>query len=290
MNRNVLKDYYSDKKVTVIGGTGYIGSELVAKLKKIGATVKVPSIHMADAYPGDIISPETDVLFHLGAETNLAVTEKNPGTLLSHELAPWIDLVRRAAAFNTRIVFAGSVTQRENVVTFYDATKRLVEFIIYAYAQQTGQDFVSLHLSNVYGPSSVQSGDNRGYINRTVQKIVADEVVTFNRRAFHLARDFIYIDDVIEAFVLAGMRNVGLKGQVLCCSGFSATFNDLFLYLSILLKRKIRGRVVDLPLAPIDARHFTGYSIALRATGWYPLTLLIGLKRLIKHYKKIQDA
>lgn len=101
----------------------------------------------------------------------------------------------------------------------YAAAKLAQEFYARAYAASMGLDVVSLRYFNVYGPGQAHDSPYSGVIARFATRMLAGE-----RPLIHgdgsTSRDFTFIDDVVEANLLA-MRHPGpeLAGEVYNAAG-----------------------------------------------------------------------
>jgi UDP-glucose 4-epimerase len=125
-----------------------------------------------------------------------------------------LSAIKQYALPTTRLVFSSStqvyrVTGRKKKLnercsvdseTVYGISKRVAEDLI----RSSGLPHLILRLSNVYGPGC------RAYYNSVIatfcHRTVREESLEINGDG-SAGRDFIYIDDVVEAFILAGFSS-----------------------------------------------------------------------------------
>jgi nucleoside-diphosphate-sugar epimerase len=316
------------KKVVVTGASGYIGSVLVDALVKYSCKVIRVSrnklmpladtksikadIHNADTW-AEIVA-QADIIYHLAGNTSVYEAAKNPAESLNSTLLPLNHLIKAAQErqCKPRVVFASTATvygltpQRpvaETVapkpITVYDLHKLFAEQQLALATQQGLLESVSLRLANVYGPSSsVSSADDRGILNRvTAMALQGKGLIVYGDGNY--LRDYIYISDVVNAFLLAGVSSQ-LGGQCFnIASGVGTTVKQAFT-LAATQTEKITGKAIEVSCvawpAGADSIEFRAFTADIEkftsATGWNPLInlkegiLLISselLKRDTKH-------
>jgi len=229
------------KKFLVIGGAGFIGSQIVAELLKSDvrevliydnfARGKISNIEksLEDArcriFPegGDI--REVDVLnkamndvdgvFHVAAMWLLHCKDY-PRTAFDVNVQGTFNVLE--AAVNNRVkkvVYSSSASVYGDAVeipmtenhpfnnrNFYGATKIAGEAMCRAFYDRYGLDYVGLRYMNVYGPYQDQTAAYTGVIPIMMNKIEANETPEINGDGSQ-AYDFIAVSDVARANILA---------------------------------------------------------------------------------------
>lgn len=314
-------NFYTGKTVAVTGCSGYLGSALVLGLSEL--PVKIIRVSQKDLLP--IIGIETikavdyaskdlwlelfckaDVIFHLAGPTSLYEAANDPVGSISSTLLPVVKMIEAAMLIGhrRRVVFASTATvygltdvfpvsesTPVKPVTNYDLHKLFVEMQLALATERGILEAVSLRLSNVYGPSSMQSsGAGRGVLNKVTQLALQGKKIPLYGGGGYL-RDYVYIQDVVRAFMVTGMES-GVVGKALnVASGTGIRVADVFKLVAERVESAVGGKV-DVENAPwpdatdpIELRNFVASTIEIqRATDWRPkISLEEGLDRLIEH-------
>lgn len=237
-----IKEYFTGKKIVITGASGYIAINLFEILKgiecsihRISRTVLTPACaaHVTD-YVADIkqettceyIVKNADIVFHLAAQTDLYAAEENPKENFEINVKPLMNIITQATAMNKTpvIILAGTATEsglteklpvseetHDMPITVYDLHKLFAEKYI-EYASFKGIiKGVTLRLANVYGPGQCK-GIGRGIVNKMLTKALNGEDLNIYGEGDYI-RDFVYIDDVSHAFLLAAMNVETLNGR-----------------------------------------------------------------------------
>ena len=314
------------KTVVVTGASGYIGSALVNALVK--HFCKVIRISRRDLAPqGDThtinadirnattwveIVAQADIIYHLAGNTSVYEAAKNPTESLNSTLLPIIHLIKVAQEQQRkpRVVFAStatvyglttelpvSETVKPNPITVYDLHKMFAEQQLALATKQGVLDSVSLRLANVYGPSiSASSADDRGILNRVIaMALQGNDLMVYGDGDY--LRDYVYITDVVSAFLLAG-ANPHLGGQSFnVASGIGSTVKQAFELVATQVGKRtsqpITINCVEWPkgVATIEFRKFTaGIEKYATSTGWKPLvSLKEGIELVVTEFLKRAD-
>jgi len=238
---DVLKTY-TEKKVLVTGGAGFIGSHLVEKLLDLGAKVTVIdimlcgnkiahlkgnrnlSIHEVDVTDMPAVAPlfaGQDIVFHLAAVVGVEETQDEPVHLLDVEVGGTASIINLSARNKVkRFVFASSsevygdsdnpmVEEGPfNPKSTYALTKLMGEHYCRAYYKKFGLEFTALRYFNSYGPRQ----DGRFVLSRFIKRALNGEVL-FVYGDGTQTRDFTYVADSVHMSLLAGAMDSG-KNQI----------------------------------------------------------------------------
>ena len=90
----------------------------------------------------------------------------------------------------------------------YGVSKKAVIDYLVAYRELHGLEFTALALANVYGPRQDPHGE-AGVVAIFAGELVAGRPCTIFGDGLH-TRDYVYVDDVVDAFARAGRRGGGL--------------------------------------------------------------------------------
>jgi len=141
----------------------------------------------------------------------------------------------------------------------------------------------------VYGPSSsVSSSDDRGILNRVTAMALQGKDLTVYGDGNYL-RDYVYIDDVVSAFMIAGFRKDVGVGVFNVSTGKSINVGDAFKIVAMRTSI-VTGSTVNIKYSPwpdgaseIEFRNYISdiSSISVKL-GWRPtITLVSGIDRMI---------
>jgi nucleoside-diphosphate-sugar epimerase len=233
-----------------------------------------------------------DVVVHLSARTDLRAAEADHADDKDINIRPLRALVETARTMDTAptIVFASAATivgpnpqipvddaAPDNPCSVYDRHKLAGEMILREGIACGAVRACCLRLANVYGYGGASMNDNRGILNIMMKRAVDSEPLTLYGDGTYL-RDFVHIQDVVEAFSCAiTTPEVCDGGHYVIASGHGHTLADAYGMIAEVAMEQFHRRIeiVRVPepadLHPIEKRNFIGDSHIFRArTGWQP--------------------
>jgi len=243
-------------RITVTGGAGFIGSHLVDRLIEDGHTVQV----IDNLYTGnkefvhskaqfvelDIRNPKLysvleefrpDYIFHEAAQTEVSTSMSDPMLDCDINLMGLINLLNAAVKLDIKkFLMPSSAAVYGNLDTlplnedmignpssFYGLTKLTTEHYLRIYHEAFGLPYICYRYSNVFGPRQGNGGEG-GVISIFAKATVQDSPIIIYGDGKQ-TRDFIYVDDVVEANIL------GMQHQVIgiynVSTGISSSVNLL---------------------------------------------------------------
>jgi nucleoside-diphosphate-sugar epimerase len=145
----------------------------------------------------------------------------------------------------------------------------------------------ALRLTNVYGPRQLLKHNRQGFIGWFIRLAIEDrEIEVFGDGS--QVRDFVFVEDVVEAFLLAGATDE-VNGEAFNVGGDEHLAHRDLVRLLIKTAGSGRFRFVEWPAEKksIDIGSFYADSTLFRTrTGWSPATALApGLARTIGYYR-----
>lgn len=295
------------KKIVVVGGAGFIGSNLVNALVKRGDDVYViddlsggkkenvnskAALHVVDMRVREDIDPiikGADTVFHLAALPRVQYSIEHPqethdvnvnGTL-NVLLSAKDGGVRRvvysasSSAYGDQEVMPVIETMLPDPISPYGLQKYIGERYARVFSEVYGLETVSLRYFNVYGQNQDPKGEYAAVVSKFIEKKKLGEPLTITGDG-EQTRDFTHVNDVVQANILASENdNVG-KGEVLNIgAGNNCTINDL---------AKIIGGEIKYTEARLEPRHSRADNRkAKELLGWKPwVTLEEGIRELMR--------
>ena len=243
-------------RITVTGGAGFIGSHLVDRLIEDGHTVQV----IDNLYTGnkefvhskaqfvelDIRDPKLysvleefrpDYIFHEAAQTEVSTSMSDPMLDCDINLIGLINLLNAAVKLDVKkFLMPSSAAVYGNLDTlplneemignpssFYGLTKLTTEHYLRIYHEAFGLPYICYRYSNVFGPRQGNGGEG-GVISIFAKAIVQGSPIIIYGDGKQ-TRDFIYVDDVVEANILGMQHQV--TGIYNVSTGISSSVNLL---------------------------------------------------------------
>lgn len=247
-------------RVCVTGGAGFIGSHLVDRLIALGHTVlvidnlttgvrefvnpKAVFIEM-DVRDANIESIFADfkpqVVFHEAAQTMVPASMENPKMDCDVNLLGLVNILEASRKHKVEHFLMPSsaavygdldtLPLTEDMIgkptSFYGLTKLTGEGYLRIYEQAFGLKTVCFRYSNVYGPRQGDGGEG-GVISIFTRLINEGQGLTIFGDG-EQTRDFIYVDDVVEANIKA-MNHPELTGVYNISTNTSTSVNKLVSY------------------------------------------------------------
>ena len=316
---NTKKDF-NNTRILITGGSGYIASNLIQRLSSFRCdiiiitrketpnekTIGKASIHSIHAAITDItdwkpILSSIDVIFHLAAQTSIYQANQDPEQDFLVNVVPLIRILETCKTCNFKpvIIFASTSTItgiperlpvddsfHDDPLTIYDLHKKIAEDYLQFYIRQKVVTGSILRLTNVYGPGPKSSNADRGVINQMIKRALQSQDLTLYGAGNYI-RDYVFIDDVVDAFIKAYEYSGNLGGgPYIIGSGKGHTIKEAFQLIQEIAMKKT-GKLtpitlIDPPgdLHPIEKRNFIAISERYHnLTGWTPeYPLVEGLK------------
>ena len=318
--------FYQGRRVMITGGLGFIGSNLAHRLVQLGADVLlvdslIPeyggnlfniagiedkvTVNVADVRQASTMNylvQGRDVIFNLAGQVSHIDSMRDPHTDLEINCRSQLTLLEACRQNNpaTKVVYAGTrqiygrpdrlPVDESHLVRPTDINginKAAGEQNHLVYNNVFGVRACSLRLTNVYGPRQLIRHNRQGFIGWFIRlALEGGEIQIFGDGS--QVRDFVYVDDVSDAFLRAGYLDA-CNGGVFNVGGREPiSHRDL---VALLLQTAGSGsmRLVEWPADArrIDIGSFYSDSSRFSAlTGWTPATgLAAGLAETLAYYR-----
>jgi UDP-glucose 4-epimerase len=302
--------YYRSRRVLVIGGLGYLGSNLAAALLDAGAEVTIVT-PARDRHPlaagrfeaagarvvdGDIrhiaamrdAVRSQDVVFNVSGQSGAVQSVHDPIVDLDVNCAGNLALLEalRLESPRAKLVFAGSrlvygaartlpVTEDHAIVPLcpHGAHKAMVEQYLAMYGALHGVRATTLRITNPYGPGQPSERRAYGVINYLIHRALAGQSLPIYGDGAQI-RDYVFIGDVVAAMLLVG-ADAGSDGRIYNIgSGVGIRMVDAA---RLIIATAGAGRIEMEPWPPLVREIDTGDFVANIARagselGWRPAT------------------
>lgn len=318
------------KKILITGGLGFIGSNLAHRLVQEGGDVtlydacldpygwnwhNVSEIrNRIEVIVGDVRDEsklnqalqDKDIIYHLAAQVGREVSMADPELDTDINCRGTLKLCQILAEKQRppKVIYAGSRGQigeprylpvdekhPTEPTDVYGINKLAAEKYLLLYGHIYHIPVVSLRLNNVYGPRCQMEHGYYGILNWFIQNAMTDKDITVYGDG-EQTRDYVYIDDVVEAFVRAALFPTVNQNIYLIGSGIETMFLDM---VKTVIAAVGKGNYVHVPFPPqrqqIDIRKFViTFEKFRRATEWQPtVDLDEGVQRTVDFYRDRLD-
>ncbi len=296
-------------KILVTGGAGFIGSHIVDKLIGENHQVSVvdnlscgnrdnvdsrASFYQMDIADKDKIydlfnSEKFETVIHAAAQKNLQASVIDPQFDAKVNLLGSINLMEASRLSGTKkfvYLSSGGAMYGETKkrptpenhpiqpIYPYGISKWVVEYYLDFYHRHYGVKYVSLRLSNVYGPRQDPGGE-AGVVAVFFDQILGNQQPIINGEGVQ-TRDFVYVKDVADAVLLAIEK--GKNGQYNVATQKETSVNELFNIIVKVCEKQIPEK--HGPALPGEQMtSCLSYQKIKKDLGWQPATdLPTGLK------------
>ena len=328
MNKSESFNEYKKRNVLITGGLGFIGSNLARRLVEIGGVnvtildalipeqggnlynieeikdkVSLQIVDMGDDSAINHLVSGVDYIFNLAGSVSHLDSMLNPQRDLDLNCKAQLSLLEACRSFNPRVKVIYTSTRQVYGKPVYlplDEQHRIAPLDINGINKFTAEHYhllynrihglrtVCLRLTNTYGPRQLLNHNRQGFIAWFIRQAIDGEMIELYGDGKQ-RRDLNYVEDVVEALLLAGASEKA-EGEILNLG------SDEVFTLSELAGKLIEitghGSVTGIPFPrerqSIDIGNvFSSYKKINSLLGWLPRTKLKdGLRRTVEFYKK----
>lgn len=318
---------YRDKRVLITGGIGFIGSSLARALVAQGAhvtlvdsliptyggnlqniadirdRVTVNVCDVRDRFAIEYLLRDQDFLFNLAGQTSHMDSMSDPKTDLDINAAAQLSILEACRAVNPgiRIVFASTrqiygkpdylpVDEKHPIrpVDVNGINKLAGEWYHLLYAKVYGIQACVLRLTNTYGPGMRVKDARQTFLGIWIRQLIEGQPIKVFGDGTQL-RDFNYVDDCVEAMLIAGLAPQA-NGQVYNLGSEEVVnLKDL----AQMMVALVPGRSFEIVPFPPERKaidigdYYSDFSLVRKELGWSPkIDLQEGLRRSLAYYRE----
>ena len=318
---------FQGKKVMITGGLGFIGSNLAHKLVELGADVLLVDSLIPD-YGGNLYNVDDikervriniadvraessmdylvrgqDIIFNLAGQVSHIDSMRDPYTDLEINCRSQLSLLEACRKNNpeVKILFAGTrqvygipdylPVDEKHLLHPTDVNginKMAGEWYHIVYNNVYRLRATSLRLTNTYGPRMLVKHNRQGVLGWFIHQAIDGEEIQIFGDGRQL-RDPCYIDDVVDAFLLAAASDES-DGEVFNLGGPEPV--SLLQLVELLIEICGSGSYRMVPFPPERKRidiggYYSDYNKITETLGWKPrVSLQEGLERTVEFYRE----
>lgn len=250
---------WNDSRVLITGGLGFVGSNLARRMIKEGAdiiladTVRDEKLRSVDDIQNEVVIADVDVrdaslvkehvsdvdiVYHLAAKSSRPAANENPRKNLEINCGGPLNVLEAAADQEEppRVVYISSLATVGNISETIDETTEPRPVDIYGIHKLTVENYCELYTrlqrvpttvvrpANLYGPRAPLYHTGYGIINTWVGNALRDESLTVFEPAD--LRDFLYIEDMVDALVHVGSDDRAIGETYVLGTGTSRSMKE----------------------------------------------------------------
>jgi UDP-glucose 4-epimerase len=322
--------YFDGRRVLITGGLGFIGSNLARRLLNLGASVtlvdslipeyggnlfniagiedrvRVNFSDVRDEHSMRYLVQGHDYLFNLAGQTGHLDSMENPYVDLEINCRAQLSILEACRKYNPaiKVIFASTrqiygkpeslpVTEKHLVrpVDVNGINKMAGEWYHILYNNAFGIRACALRLTNTVGPRMRVKDARQTFLGMWIRLLNDGQPIEIYGDGTQV-RDFNYVDDVVEAFLLAGASEKA-NGEVFNLGADDPiSLRDLA---RLLIELNGKGKYRFIPFPPerksIDIGDYFGDYTRIRSVlGWIPqVPLQDGLSRILTYYREHGD-
>lgn len=310
-----------DRRVLVTGGAGFVGSNLVRRLMRDGAEVTVlddlftgrrdnlPQTGFSfvegsvwDAPMVEHLVAQAQVVFHAAAR-NIVISTRDPREDFETNIGGTLNVLMAARATGVeRVIYTSSTSVYGNprylpvneddhlsLLTPYAVSKLSGEHYCMAFYESYDVPTTAVRYSNLFGPGQDPANPYCGVVAKFTDALFAERSPVIHGDG-NQTRDFTYIDDAIEATLLAATSPRALGEVFNVGTGVETSVNRLAAVLTEITGARVTPTHSNRRDVDNIRRRVVNIEKTRRALRWVPeVTLEEGLRRTVE-WQRRRDA
>lgn len=316
------RQYFSNRRVLVTGGAGFVGSHLIDRLLDAGdevlcvdnlftgAKANVAHHHSNPRFEfmrHDICFPlfvEVDAIYNLACPASPVHYQHDPVQTTKVSVIGSINMLGLAKRIKVPILQAstsevyGDPTQHPQTESYwgnvnpiglrscYDEGKRCAETLFFDYHRQHNIDIKVARIFNTYGPR-MHPADGRVVSNFIMQALRGEDITIYGDGS--QTRSFCYVDDLVDGLMRLMESREGFTGPVNLGNPVEFTIRELAELVLEMVGSK--SKLVQEPLPSDDpTQRQPNIALAKEELDWEPsIPLRDGLEKTIHYFRQLSN-
>jgi|SRR5581483_6458972 len=282
----------------VTGSLGFIGSHLVKELVNRKHHVREIDIRYGKRHDIrkkirlPVMKDIVDTIYHLAGLSNIIPSITNPRDYYETNVTGTFNMLEAARLAGVKkFIYAASAScygeeglqchenEKCEPAYPYALTKYLGEQLVMHYGEVYGMDVVSLRIFNCYGNKSLTKNAYGAMFNTFLAQKANGKPMTIIGDGTQ-SRDFVYVDDVVEAFILAAKKGTGI---INVGTGIATPINRIC--------ELIAGSTTNIPERGGEPHSIYADNSRLKALGWEPkVSIEQGIAKMLENLDYWRDA
>lgn len=314
MNTKYDLSHLAAKRVLVTGAGGFVGSHLLPRLKETGAEILAvdrPGISLQTESTGmafkkiDLTKPvalqktitefRPQNVIHLAAMTDVARDWTKLRSALEANIVATLNLCEACAQLDTmpRVVILGTSEEYGDQVAPFDEKMQVRPVSPYSWSKVAVTHLAGM-VYRTFGLPTVVLRPFLVYGPRQPQKMLLASLITtllagkeFEMTAGEQTRDFVYVEDLADAILLAAVRDQAVGEIINVCSGQDTQIRQVAREIATRLKSETLLKMGALPYRKGEAMRLVGDASRARTLLGFSTstTLEEGLALTLEWYK-----
>ncbi len=299
-------------KILLTGVTGFLGSHLAKALIKSGHNViglkrqksslaRLTEISDMITFEdienglGSIFNSHHDIKIIIHAATAYGDKDESASDVVAANITMPLQLLEWAAAngtctFINADTFFCKASEAYSYLSCYIASKKFFLLVGNQLADAKAATFCNMRIEHMYG-----TGDGHQKFTPSIIKQLMDDMPEIKLTLGNQVRDFIFIDDVVNAFlhVVSAVECKSVKGvnNYEVGSGEAIKIRDFVTLAHQIIGSKSKLKFGELPYRKNEIMHSTAILDSLQALGWYPqVKIKTGIEAIVKALRQTTDS
>jgi GDP-4-dehydro-6-deoxy-D-mannose reductase len=292
------------KRALIIGVGGFVGDYLAERLLLDGFDVsatKLPDekytrknvtvfnldILNADEFSDVLSTAYPDVIFHLAAQSSVALSWKNPQLTIDINIKGTVNLLEavKCSGLSPRIILVGS-GEEYNLANIYAITKATQNMLGSLYVKSYNMDIIMVRAYNHIGSRQTEQFVVSGFCKQVAEIEAGLKEPCIYVGNLSAKRDFTDVRDVVNAYSLISQH--GKSGETYDIgSGKAVEIREILDFILELSDADIQVITDEKKLRPIDIPVIEADITKIRSLGWQPtIELRQSLTDILEYWRK----